>query len=117
MKTAQETRGHAQRGEQGMACEGAPEVRIGRKPVMNYVLAILTTLMEQGVDSVVVKARGRNINKAVDAVEIVRNRFAKNLTIESVEIGSHEITVTDPNTGQQRARRVSSIDICVKKEA
>ncbi|MEB3779909.1 MAG: RNA-binding protein, partial [Desulfurococcales archaeon] len=50
-----------------MVCEGAPEVRIGRKPVMNYVLAILTTLMEQGVNQVVVRARGRNINKAVDA--------------------------------------------------
>jgi len=100
-----------------MACEGAPEVRIAKKPVMNYVLAILTTLMDQGVDKVVVKARGRNINKAVDAVEIVRNRFAKNIKVEAVEIGSHEITVTDPNTGQQRTRRVSSIEICLAKEA
>ncbi|MCE4599580.1 MAG: DNA-binding protein Alba [Desulfurococcales archaeon] len=100
-----------------MVCEGAPEVRIGRKPVMNYVLAILTTLMEQGVNQVVVRARGRNINKAVDAVEIVRNRFAKNVKINGIEISSHEITVTDPNTGQQRTRRVSSIDICLEKEA
>ncbi|MEB3774596.1 MAG: DNA-binding protein Alba [Desulfurococcales archaeon] len=98
-----------------MVCEGAPEVRIGRKPVMNYVLAILTTLMEQGVKNVVVKARGRNINKAVDAVEIVRNRFAQNVKIAGIEISSHEITVTDPNTGQQRNRRVSSIDICLEK--
>jgi len=98
-----------------MVCEGAPEVRIGRKP--DYVLAILTTLMDQGVDKVVVKARGRNINKAVDAVEIVRNRFAKNIKVAACEIGSHEITVTDPNTGQQRPRRVSSIEICLEKEA
>ena len=97
-------------------CEGAPEVRIGRKPVMNYVLAILTTFMEQGATKVVVKARGRNINRAVDAVEIVRNRFAQNVKIVSCVTGSQEITVTDPQTGQQRTRRVSSIEICLSKE-
>ncbi len=99
-----------------MVCEGAPEVRIGKKPVMNYVLAILTTLMEQGVNKVVVKARGRNINKAVDAVEIVRNRFAKNVKVEACEISSHELETTDPQTGQPRTRRVSSIEICISKE-
>ncbi|MEB3787306.1 MAG: DNA-binding protein Alba [Desulfurococcales archaeon] len=100
-----------------MACEGAPEVRIGKKPVMNYVLAILTTLMDQGVNRVVVKARGRNTSKAIDAVEIVRNRFAKNVKIVDVKIDSHEITITDPQTGQERTRRVSSIEICLEKEA
>jgi nucleoid protein Alba len=64
-----------------MVCEGSPEVRVGKKPVMNYVLAVLTTLMEQNVSAVVVKARGRNITKAVDTVEIVRSRFAKNVKV------------------------------------
>ena len=100
-----------------MVCEGAPEVRVGQKPVMNYVLAILTTLMEQGVNRVVIKARGRNINKAVDAVEIVRSRFAKDVKINGIDIGSQEITFTDPNTGQQRTRRVSSIEICIERGA
>ncbi len=99
-----------------MACEGAPEVRIGQKPVMNYVLAILTTLMEQGVNSVVVKARGRNINKAVDAVEIVRSRFTKNLTISDITISSQEVMVKNPQTGEERPRRVSGIEICLQKE-
>ncbi|MFP3162158.1 MAG: DNA-binding protein Alba [Acidilobus sp.] len=98
-----------------MVCEGAPEVRIGKKPVMNYVLAVLTTLMEQNVNQVVIKARGRNITKAVDTVEIVRSRFAKNVTIKGIDIGSHDITVTDPQTNQQRTRRVSSIEICLAK--
>ncbi|MEB3860367.1 MAG: DNA-binding protein Alba [Desulfurococcales archaeon] len=99
-----------------MVCEGAPEIRIGKKPIMNYVVAILTTLIEQGVNRVVIKARGRNINRAIDTVEIVRHRFAKNVKIADVQIGSHEINVTDPNTGQSRTRRVSSIDICIEKE-
>ena len=101
-----------------MACEGAPEIRVGRKPVMNYVMAILATLNEPGVDKVVVKARGRNISKAIDAVEILRHRINLNLNIESCEIGSHEVTVTDEQSGgQPRTRRVSSIEICVSKAA
>ncbi|MCE4623570.1 MAG: DNA-binding protein Alba [Caldisphaeraceae archaeon] len=99
-----------------MVCEGSPEVRVGKKPVMNYVLAVLTTLMEQNINAVVVKARGRNITKAVDTVEIVRSRFAKNVSIKNIDIGSHEITVNDPQTNQQRTRRVSSIEICLSKE-
>jgi len=99
-----------------MACEGAPEVRVGQKPVMNYVLAILTTLMEQGVNRVVVKARGRNINKAVDAVEIVRTRFAKNVVVEDITIGSQEVMVKNPQTGEERPRRVSGIEICLRRE-
>ncbi len=100
-----------------MACEGAPEIRVGRKPVMNYVMAILATLNEQGVDKVVVKARGRNISKAIDAIEILRNRINLNINVESCEIGSHEITTTDQQTGQPRTRRVSSIEICISKAA
>ncbi|AFZ70822.1 DNA-binding protein Alba [Caldisphaera lagunensis DSM 15908] len=99
-----------------MVCEGSPEVRVGKKPVMNYVLAVLTTLMEQNVGAVVVKARGRNITKAVDTVEIVRSRFAKNVKVKNIDVGSHEITVNDPQTNQQRTRRVSSIEICLSKE-
>lgn len=108
-----------------MACEGAPEIRIGRKPVMNYVLAILTTLMEQGTNQVVVKARGRNINKAIDAVEIVRKRFARNVEIKEIKIDSQELEVVPPTGGQEpapgqpaqpRRRRVSSIDICLEKK-
>ncbi|MEM0341013.1 MAG: DNA-binding protein Alba [Acidilobaceae archaeon] len=98
-----------------MVCEGAPEVRVGAKPVMNYVLAMLTTLMEQGSGKVVVKARGRNITKAVDAVEIVRTRFAKNIKIEGINIGSQEVTVKNPQTGEERVRRVSGIEICISK--
>ena len=103
-----------------MVCEGAPEVRIGKKSILSYVLAILMNLTDQGANKVVVKARGRNINKAVDAVEIVRNRLAKgvNIKVEACEIGSQEITVPPQQPGEQpRTRRVSSIEICLSKEA
>ena len=47
-------------------------VLVGKKPVMNYVLATLT-LLNQGVPEIIIKARGRAISKAVDTVEIVRS--------------------------------------------
>ena len=45
-------------------------VYIGNKPVMNYVLAVVTQ-MNGGVPSVMLKARGRAISRAVDVAEIV----------------------------------------------
>ncbi len=84
-------------------------VLVGKKPVMNYVIAVLT-LIHQGVKEVVVKARGRAISKAVDTVEIVRNRFLPGkVEIEKIDIGSQ--TVTNPNG---RETRVSTIEIKLK---
>ncbi|MEM3830787.1 MAG: DNA-binding protein Alba [Sulfolobales archaeon] len=87
-------------------------VLVGKKPVMNYVLAVLT-LLNQGFDRIVVKARGRAITKAVDAVEILRNRFLKDkVRIESVKIDSEEITRQDG-----KKARVSVIEIQVAKSS
>jgi len=41
-------------------------VLIGRKPVMNYVLACIT-LFHSGAKEVSIKARGRAISRAVDS--------------------------------------------------
>lgn len=85
-------------------------VLVGKKPVMNYVLATLT-LLNQGVKEIVVKARGRAISKAVDTVEIVRNRFLPGqLEIKNIAIGSQEVT------GQEgRTSRISTIEITIEK--
>ena len=45
---------------------------IGNKPVMNYVLAVVTQI-NNGTSEVSLKARGRAINRAVDVAEIVKN--------------------------------------------
>ena len=96
--------------------EGTPTpsnvILVGKKPVMNYVLAALT-LLNQGVNEVVVKARGRAISKAVDTVEIVRNRFLPGkVDVKEIKIGSQTVTGQD-----NRQSRVSTIEITlVKKE-
>jgi DNA-binding protein len=65
-------------------------VYIGNKPVMNYVLAVVTQ-MNEGVPEVVLKARGRAISRAVDVAEIVRNRFITDAQVESIDISTEEI--------------------------
>jgi DNA-binding protein len=85
-------------------------VYIGSKPIMNYCIAIITSLQEKG-GSVAVKARGRNISTAVDVVEVTRSRFLKDLTVEDIEIGTEELESTDG-----RMRNVSTITIVLKKQ-
>ena len=49
-------------------------IYIGRKPPMNYVLAVVTQF-NSGSDEIIIKARGRSISTAVGTAEIVKNRF------------------------------------------
>jgi archaea-specific DNA-binding protein len=84
-------------------------VYIGSKPLMNYCIAIVSSLKEKG--SVAVKARGRAISTAVDAVEVTRSRFMTDLIVEDVEIGTEELEATDG-----RMRNISSITIILKRE-
>lgn len=72
-------------------------VLIGRKPVMNYVLACIT-LFHGGAKEVSIKARGRAISRAVDVVEIVRRRFLPDVKIGSIDIGTEQIQTSDGNT-------------------
>jgi DNA-binding protein len=63
---------------------------IGAKPVMNYVLAVLTQFNKE-VSDVTLKARGRSISRAVDTAEIARNRFMPNLKVKNITIGTESI--------------------------
>jgi len=65
-------------------------VFIGIKPVMNYVLAVITQF-NMGSDEVTLKARGKAISRAVDVAEIVRNRFLQSLKVKSISIGTEEL--------------------------
>lgn len=81
-------------------------VLIGKKPVMNYVLACLT-LLQNGPDDVHIKARGRSISTAVDTAEIVRKRFATDVKVKDIKIETEQLK--DMETGAMR--NVSSIEI------
>jgi len=84
-------------------------VLVGKKPTMNYVLAVVTQFSD-GQTEVHVKARGRAISKAVDVAQIVKNKFLKDVEIVDVEIGTDKVTTEDG-----RELNVSTIDITLRK--
>ncbi|MGC8585568.1 MAG: DNA-binding protein Alba [Thermoplasmata archaeon] len=85
-------------------------VFIGKKPTMNYVIAVVTQF-NNGAKSVVLKARGKAIKKAVDVEEVVRNRFLNNLNINYIVALSTEKIKTDDG----KESNVSSIEITLKR--
>jgi DNA-binding protein len=79
-------------------------VFIGRKPILNYCTAVLEVLRNS--NQVVMKARGSAISTAVDVAEVTKNRYLKDLEVESIEIGTEELT-----NDEGRTRNVSTITI------
>jgi len=83
-------------------------VFVGQKPTMSYVLAVITQF-SQGAKEVHIKARGRAISRAVDVVEVVRNRFVNNVK-HSIDIGTERIQAEN-----NMELNVSTIDIKLVK--
>ncbi len=88
-------------------------VYIGRKPVMNYVLAVITNFNASNADKVVLKARGRAIGTAVDVAEISRRRFLDGVTVDKIDIGTEEIAIREEN----RTKNVSTMEITLARAA
>jgi DNA-binding protein len=83
-------------------------VFIGRKPVLNYVLACMT-LFKSGHEEVVIKARGRSISRAVDVVEVLKSRFMPNVEVADIQIGTESL-----ESDERGPSNVSTIDIYIK---
>ena len=93
--------------------EDSKIVFIGSKPPMDYVLAIITGLSASNAKEITLKARGRAITTAVDAAEITRSRFLKDIKVSKIAIGTEEMP---PREGENRARMVSTIEITLTKK-
>jgi DNA-binding protein len=78
---------------------------IGKKPLMSYVLAALRQINDHD-GTVVIKARGKAISRAVDVAEILRNQFATTATVDDIEISTERLT-----SDEGRESNVSSIEI------
>ncbi len=85
-------------------------VRIGKKPVMNYVTACVT-LFNSGNGEVMVRARGQTIEKAIDTVQMLRHGFLKDVIIRSINLGSEDVTRFDGTRGN-----ISTIEITLSRE-
>jgi len=86
-------------------------VLVGRKPVMNYVLACLTLFQESGVDEISIKARGRAISTAIDVAEILRRRFMSDVKVKDIKIGTDQIERAEGGG----MSNVSSIEVILSK--
>jgi DNA-binding protein len=86
-------------------------VLIGKKPVMNYVLACIT-LFHGGAKEVSIKARGRSISRAIDVVEVVRRRFLPDVKVKKIGIGTDQIS---PREEGNSLANVSTIEITLER--
>jgi len=90
--------------------ENTSAVLIGKKPIMNYVLACIT-FFHGGAKEVSIKARGRSISRAIDVAEVVRHRFLPDAKIKSISIGTDRFLPQDQEEGGNTATNVSTIEI------
>ncbi|HDI42629.1 DNA-binding protein Alba [Candidatus Bathyarchaeota archaeon] len=83
-------------------------ILIGRKPVMKYVLAVILQF-SGGAKEVVLKARGRNISKAVDVAEVVRRKFMETVQVKDIKIGTETVE------REGNVRNLSTVEIVLEK--
>lgn len=76
-----------------MADKNDQNVYIGKKPPINYVMAAMVNLSEN--KPVRFMARGKSINKAVDAAEILKNRYLSGAQYGEIKITTEELTNRD----------------------
>ena len=76
---------------------------------MNYCQAIIQTLNDN--DTAKLLARGTAISRAVDAVEVTRNRYLDGIEVKSIEIGTDELRSSDGSM-----RNVSNMTIILEKQ-
>ena len=86
-------------------------VLIGKKPVMNYVLACIT-FFHGGAKEVSIKARGRAISRAIDVAEVVRRRFLPDVKVTKIGIGTDQISPREEGSGPTN---VSTIEITLER--
>jgi DNA-binding protein len=103
---------HPKKGVKKMT-ENADVIFVGNKPPMSYVLAIITSLSAGNSKEITLKARGQAITTAVDAAEITRNRFVKDLKVSKIAIGTAEMP---PREGENKSRMVSTMEITLSKK-
>ncbi|MGE5822849.1 MAG: DNA-binding protein [Nitrososphaerota archaeon] len=81
------------------------EILIGKKPLMTYVTATLVQLANE--PTVLIKARGKSITRAVDVAQIIVKRMDNmGYKIGHVKIGSQLIQSEDG-----KERNVSTIEV------
>ena len=73
-------------------------------------MAVITSFTGSDAKDITLKARGRSITTAVDAAEITRRKFMKELNVSKITIGTEELQQEEGGT-----RNVSTIEITLTR--
>lgn len=85
---------------------------IGDKPLVNYATSVVMQFTAKNSETVIIKARGKHISKAVDVAEVANRRFLDNQAeVQNIRIGSEEF-----ENREKRKVFVSFIEIVMKKK-
>ena len=92
------------------------EIMVGNKDFLRYVNALEIAFGKH--NEVTIKARGRNMNKAIDLSQAIKTKFLKdkNLEIADVKIDTETFNRTDEKTNESKEVSVSSIEIKIIKK-
>lgn len=85
------------------------EIYVGNKPFMKYVVATIMQLQKEGNDSVIIKARGKFISRAVDIAEVVKKRVKEN---DSTDI-RHSIEINTESFKDEKDKEINVSTIAI----
>ena len=88
-------------------------VFIGSKPFMNYVTSVVMQFTIKKRDTVIIKARGKFITRAVDVAEVSKKRFLQDqkIKIKDIKTDSEEF-----ENKEGRKINVSTIEITLSNK-
>jgi len=96
-----------------MAESEIPTIYVGKKPIVRYLMAAISILLNEKPEKIKISARGRMISKAVDVAEMLRTRYLPGIVdIETIKTGTEELE--NPNQ-PGRMNRVSTIEIVLRR--
>lgn len=84
-------------------------VFVGKKGTLSYVLAVVNQV-QRGNKSVIIKARGKAISRAVDVAEIAKIKYLKGFEILQTKLSTEELDTTEG-----KSMKVSAIEITLGK--
>jgi archaea-specific DNA-binding protein len=84
-------------------------IKIGNKNFIQYIRSIELLMKKKNKKKIVLKARGKNIGKAVDLAEASKNKFLKemNISIENIKTATESFE----KDGEERFVSCISIDL------
>lgn len=92
-------------------------ILVGEKPFMAYMKSVNTLFRGKNLRQIEIRARGKNIKKAIDIAESSKRKFCHDLNIKTtdVQIDTESFMAMDREKGEQKEVSVSVITIFLER--